>query len=78
MPDNEPVARGDRREDLWIEADKDQKTRVRHTFPSRPPVEQVSEAAASGRPCNDAEVTDAAIVREEPSAWEALEDDAEG
>ena len=74
MPDNEPVARGDR-DDLWIEADKDQKTKVRLTFPSRPPVEQVSEAAAMGRPSDDAEVTDAAVVRDEPSVWEALEDD---
>jgi len=75
MPDNEPVARGDRRADVWIEDDKDQKTRVRHTFPSQPPVEEVSEAAATGRVRDDAKVTDAAVLPEEPSAWEALEED---
>lgn len=74
MPDNEPVARGDRRDEVWIEDDKDQKTRVRHTFPSPPPVKEVGES----RVADDAEVTDTAATPENPSAWEALEDDEEG
>ncbi|MGE5501156.1 MAG: hypothetical protein ACM3W4_04445 [Ignavibacteriales bacterium] len=74
MPDNEPVARGDRRADVWIEDDKDQKTKVRHTFPSRPPVEEVAESVRAGASADDAEVTDTAVTPESPSAWEALEE----
>jgi len=78
MSDNEPVARGDRRAEVWIEADKDQKTKVRHTFPSTPPIEEVGELAGQSARTDDAEVTDTAVTPENPSAWEALEDGEEG
>jgi len=53
-----PVAHGDRRKDVWIEPDKRQLSKVRHTWPAAPD-----------------NVTDTADVPDEPSAWEALEDD---
>jgi len=76
MADETPVARGDRREQVWIEKDRDQVTRVRHTFPTeRPPLQEHSEALQEGVPADDAEVTDAVVMPEESSAWEAREED---
>lgn len=53
-----PVARGDRRKDVWIESDERQLSKVRHTWP----------------PAETDDHTDIAVVPEEPSAWEALEE----
>jgi len=75
MADEPPVARGDRREEVWIEKDRDQVTKVRHTFPTaRPPLEEHSEATQEGVSTDDAEVTDAVVMPEESSAWEAREE----
>ena len=70
MPDhdNPPVAHGDRRREVWIEDDPRQLSKVRHTWPlNRPPLHEHGQAPP--------DVTDAAVVPDEPSAWEALEDD---
>lgn len=64
MPDT-PVAHGDRRKDVWIEDDQGQLSKVRHTWPT----------SREGAPAGPADVTDAAVVPEESSAWEAVEDD---
>ena len=74
-PEKPSVAHGDRREDVWIEDDPRQLTKVRHTWPvARPPMQEHSEASQEGAAA-DPSVTDAAVVPEEPSAWEAVEDD---
>ena len=74
MPDT-PVARGDRRKDLWIETDERQLSKVRHTWPTgTPPLQEHSEAAGEGVPAEAGDVTDAAVMPEKPSAWEALEE----
>ena len=74
-PEKPPVAHGDRREDVWIEDDPRQLSKVRHTWPvTRLPPDEHSEATREGAavdPC----VTDAAVVPDEPSVWEAVEDD---
>lgn len=73
-PEEPPVAHGDRREDVWIEDDPRQLSKVRHTWPTaRPPLHEHSEASQEG--AADPSVTDAAVVPEQPSAWEAVEDD---
>ncbi|HYG26919.1 MAG TPA: hypothetical protein VD906_08430 [Caulobacteraceae bacterium] len=74
MNDKRPepaVSRGDRRGQVWIEADKDQIAKVRHTFPAQGAVEEQSEASEEGRA---APTGDVAIAPEEASAWEALEE----
>lgn len=75
-PDTPPVARGDRRREVWIEDDASQLTKVRHTWPTAtPPLHEASEAREEGVSPGLGEVTDAAVMPEEPSAWEAVEDD---
>lgn len=69
-----PVARGDRRKDVWIEDDARQLTKVRHTFPDDAPPPQGLACEAPPASKALARATDAASVPEEPSAWEALED----
>ena len=59
-PKTPPVAHGDRRREVWIEDDASQLSKVRHTWPT-------------GR--GGTGPTDAAVVPEGPSAWEAVEDD---
>lgn len=73
-PEKPPVAHGDRRQDVWIEDDPNQLSKVRHTWPTRPPVHEQSEASEEGVAV-DPSVTDAAVIPDEPSAWEAVEDD---
>lgn len=71
------VARGDRRDELWIEEDRDQFTRIRHGWPADGPVppemqSQVPEGEA--RDADQARPDLAGLVNEE-SAWEAREKD---
>ena len=69
-----PVARGDRRKDLWIQDDARQLTKVRHTWPDDAPPPQGMDHQGEV-PAALARATDAASVPEAPSAWEAIEDD---
>ena len=81
MPDDPvqpPVAHGDRRDEVWIEKDPDQISKVRFTFPVTPPVEEVGVSSREGAALDDAEVTDAAAIPDDPSVWEALEDGEAG
>ena len=72
--DSPPVAHGDRRREVWIEDDERQLSKVRHTWPTAAaPLQEQSEASGEG--VAQPGVTDVAVVPEEPSAWEALEDD---
>ena len=74
-PEKPPVAHGDRRQEVWIEDDPNQLSKVRHTWPvARPPLQEQSEASEEGEQA-DPSVTDAAVLPDEPSAWEAVEDD---
>lgn len=69
------VAHGDRRGEVWIEDDKGQLSKVRHTWPAGAPLQRGQGEAlkADGR-AKLGEVTDAAVVPDEPSAWEAVEE----
>ena len=71
-PSETAVSRGDRRDKIWIEEDKDQVAKVRHTFPAKGAVEEQSEASEEGRA---ALASDVAIAPEDASAWEALEEE---
>jgi hypothetical protein len=74
-PNTSPgVARGDRRNKVWIEADEHQLSKVRHTFPGQgAAVEEQSEASEDGVTAEDITVSDVAIAPDDASAWEALE-----
>lgn len=74
MPDNPEVAHGDRRDKVWIEESAGQVSKVRHTWPAEGPLHEQSEAREKGDPARHADVTDTAVVPEDPSAWEARED----
>ena len=68
------VARGDRRDELWIEEDKDQLTRIRHGWPAdhQPPHEQ-SEASERALQSDEEGLADTAELINDESAWEARE-----
>lgn len=74
-PPDTAVARGDRREELWIEEDAGQLTRIRHGWPAehQPPHEQ-SEASERGLQSDDTGLADTAALINEESAWEAREE----
>lgn len=76
MAENQPVARGDRRDEMRYEADPDQGVKVRHTFPpNRPLPPQEHSAGAEAKDFKAlSEATDAAVTLETPSVWEARSD----
>lgn len=73
MPDmpNESVAHGDRREEVRFEDDPKMVAKVRHTFKVDPARQEQSEADGEAV---EPGVTDAEVVANSPSAWEARED----
>lgn len=78
MPDQPPpnVARGDRRDELWIETDADQLTRIRHGWPAGPLERQLQgEASEEGAGKADPGLADTAALINDESAWEAREQD---
>lgn len=68
----EPVATGDRRDDVRMERREDGRLRMRATFPVEGPLprELTPEAAQEGQPSPDLP-TDVAAPKDAPSAWDA-------
>lgn len=67
----EPVATGDRRDEVWMEPDKDQLVRMRATFrPKDLPPEMDPDAPDAARP-DDPPVQDVAVANAPESAWDA-------
>jgi hypothetical protein len=73
LPDPEPVATGDRRDEVRLEPDKDQLVKMRATFkPDAPmPPEMQSEAWARAPHDTVPPVEDVAVAPESPSVWDA-------
>jgi len=69
---SEPVATGDRRDEVRFERRANQQVRVRATFPVAGPLprELTPEAAREGEPSPDLP-TDVADLPQAPSAWDA-------
>jgi len=68
----EPVATGDRREEVRFERRADDQLRMRATFPPEGPLprELTPEAGQEGQPAPPLP-TDVAVTPEAPSAWDA-------
>jgi hypothetical protein len=68
----EPVATGDRRDEVHFERRANDQLRMRATFPVDGPLprELTPEAAAEGEPAPDLP-TDVAAPKDGPSAWDA-------
>lgn len=73
--DQARVARGDRREDLWIEEDAAQLTRIRHGWPAGGPVPAEMQGEAPEDQAQPGAAPDLAGLVNEESAWEAREKD---
>lgn len=69
----EPVATGDRRDEVWMEPDENQIVRVRSTFkPDEPlPVEMDPDAPVEAAPKNAPPVQDVAVPHSPESVWDA-------
>jgi hypothetical protein len=69
---SEPVATGDRRDEVRYERRDNQQLRVRATFPVEGPLprELTPDAAQEGTPSPDLP-TDVAAPKDAPSAWDA-------
>jgi hypothetical protein len=80
-PDNsdpEPVATGDRRDEVWLEPDKDQLVRMRATFkPKELPPEMEPDAPGDLPPQDGPPVQDVAVVHAPESVWDARPADDE-
>jgi len=77
IPDpTEPVATGDRRDDVRIERREDGRLRMRATFPVEGPLprELTPRPAQDGTPSPDLP-TDVAAPKDAPSAWDARPED---
>jgi len=76
----EPVATGDRRDEVWLEPDKDQLVRMRATFrPEGPlPPEEHTGVIDAGHSYEDVPLTqDVAVVHSPESVWDARPADDE-
>lgn len=74
--DAEPVATGDRRDDVRLEPDPDQLVRMRATFKvDEPPAPEMTPDDPDTPP-PDPGVTDVAVAKPSPSAWDARPADA--
>jgi hypothetical protein len=76
---SEPVATGDRRDEVWLEPDKDQLVRMRATFrPRELPPEMEPDAPQSAPPPDGPPVQDVAVAHAPESVWDARPADDEG
>ena len=74
----EPVATGDRRNEVHFERRANRQLRVRATFPPDAPLprELTPEADQEGEPAPDLAI-DVAVIPQAPSAWDARPADEE-